>query len=107
MRERVLRIVLLVAACFAIGSVGFFIAVLLQRTAAPTASVQTIQPVAEDISTSTKEAILQSMSNSSDGVTSTSSAGGSATSTGISGQGDNADAQAAAKLKILQAMSAH
>jgi hypothetical protein len=102
MREKVLRVLIMLAACFAIGSVGFFIAVLLQHAPAASTTVTTIHPVPGDISTSSKEAILESLNGSSTVVVSST---GNSTSTASAGA--DADAQTAAKLKILEALNAH
>ena len=103
-RDKVLKVIIMIAACFAIGSVGFFIAVLLQHTAAATPGVTTIQPVVTEPSTTTKETILESLNNSSDGAKTTAS---TSTSTATGTHAGNTDAQKAAKLKLLQALNAH
>jgi cytoskeletal protein RodZ len=106
MREKVLRVLIMLAACFAIGSVGFFVAVLLQHAPAASTTVTTIHPVPGDISTSSKEAILESLNGSSTVVVS-STGNSTSTSTSTASAGADADAQTAAKLKILEALNAH
>jgi hypothetical protein len=93
----------MIAACFAIGSVGFFLAVLLQHTSASSSPVVgEIQPVAAELSTSTKEQILESLDSSSSGAGASASTSSSATSSAAS-----SNAQTAAKLKILESLNAH
>jgi flagellar basal body-associated protein FliL len=102
-----LHIILAIAGVFAIGSVGFLIAILLQHTAAAPSSstVNTIQPVTEQVSTSTKETILESLNGTS---THMASIPQSSTSTVSSTSSKSTtDAQTAAKLKILQSLNAH
>ena len=99
MREKVLKVLIMLAACFAIGSVGFFIAVLLQHAPAASNTVDTIQPVQAPVSTSTKETIVENLNGPSDG-----SASSSASSTSAA-LGSTTDAQTSAKLKILQGLN--
>ncbi len=106
--ERVLRLVLMIAICFALASLGFFLAVLLQHSAPPAAPVvDTIQPVATDTPSSItmKLETLHQLGQSDAVDVSTSSTPG-ATSTAQS-QASNTEEQIALKLKMLHSVGAH
>lgn len=128
-RERVFQLALMAAACFAIGSIGLFIAVLMQHSAAPAEP----QNVAATPTTpgQSKQALVQSMnanagaaqgnsqvqpttqgagqnaqSGSPAASTSQSEASAQASVNTDSGSGAESSAHAA-KLKLLQAMNQH
>ena len=102
--EKLLQAILLIAACFAIGSVGFFLAVFLQKNAATTQVTGTLVPVADQVPTSTKEQVLESLSDSPAADTNT-SASNSASTSATSSSSQATDASTAAKLKALQSLS--
>ena len=105
-----LRMFLMIAACFAIGSIGFFLAVLMERgaqthlTEAQGSAIATHELV---LTQQQKEAVMQSLSLSKQPVTATTSrtvvhaAGVSPT------QADTHDANAAAKLHVLESLNSH
>jgi hypothetical protein len=114
--EHALRIVLIVAAFFAIGSVGFFLAVLLGY------GQQGMANAPQPVSAQAKEAAMQSLSTSEQagGVNATStpvpanvangrtSGNGSASASGNvpPAQADTTDQSAAAKLQVLENLNA-
>jgi hypothetical protein len=101
--EESLRMILMIAACFAIGSTGFFLAVFLENSNnAPIAATDIKQLV---VTQQDKEAILRSLSASSSPIAdATVSAGASVKVSPM--QADPSDHNAAAKMKILESLSA-
>ena len=107
-QTRTLRAMVMVAACFAIGSIGFFLAVLLQHTAQPAVlTTQGLNAVQQQ-----KEAAMRSLAASEQTPTaSTSNANPSISQappkgSGVSpAQADTQDPNAAAKLKILEGLN--
>jgi Trk-type K+ transport system membrane component len=97
----------MIAACFAIGSVGFFLAVLLEHNSqSSTSAIGTLHPVATPASLATKEAIVQSLGNSAATSTSASSTSGSTSGAdATAGNSDASDSEAAAKLKVLESLN--
>ena len=109
-QDHTLRMILMIAACFAVGSIGFFVAVLLQHTTQP--SLQTSQ--AQEVEAQVKSAAMQSLAASeptpTPTATSTPAAGAhpAAVAPAVSPQqADTNDANAAAKLKVLEQLSSH
>jgi hypothetical protein len=102
--DTLLRMLLVIAACFAIGSIGFLLAVLLGYGAQHTAVVPQLTAV------QAKSAAMQSLSASEQNGTPTSlststSTAGSASAVSPA-QADTADTNAAAKLKVLEGLNA-
>lgn len=99
--QRIYRIILGVIGCFAIGSVGFFLAVFMEYNAQPpTQNIKQIHVVSEQ----QKNAAMQSLSatESSSGVTIVSTS--SLLSVPV-GQASLGDKNAATKLQILEGLN--
>jgi hypothetical protein len=105
--ENALRIVLMIAAVIAIGSIGFFLAVLLENTtqAPATASSTAITVIKQ------KQDAMQSLAASEQTGSSTvivapvSTSSGSTANTPSASQSDPNDPNAAAKLRILESLN--
>jgi hypothetical protein len=100
------EILFVVSVCFAMGAVGFFGAVYLQlRNTNDTSTIASVGPLTVD----QKAHIAQSLAAQTTG-TSTTTTGGTTEATAIvptSQQADQGDKNAAEKLRIMQALSAH
>lgn len=99
-----MKIVLLIAAVFAIGSIGFFTAIFLGETGTASPQVKQIT-----LTPSQKDAMMQSLAQSDRSAASTSNAtttGGSVSGVPAS-QADTTDQSAAQKLQILESLNAH
>jgi hypothetical protein len=114
-KDTALRMILMIAACFAIGAVGVFVAILLQHDNA-SSSAATGTSTQQLNSDQAKAAALRSLEASNAAADSASSTGGSP-SIGTDAntpavkptpvQADPSDANAAAKLKILEGLNSH
>jgi|GEM_PF-2154546 len=103
-REHTLRMVLMIAACFAIGSFGVFAAVYLQSISQKSAIEASSSVHQLTLTDAQKEAVLASLSTSN--ASSTAAASYTANNNVPSGQADIHDPQAAMKLKVLESLSA-
>jgi hypothetical protein len=98
------HIVLILAACFAIGSAGFFLAIIL----GPASSGRAATVPAQQLSSAEKNQIVNNLSTSV-GSSSVSAASASSSSQGSQEtspqQADQNDTNASAELKILQSLN--
>ena len=98
-----LRIILLIAACFAIGSIGMFAAVYLQTLSHENTSDSSSSIHQLPATQASKEAVMESLSVSS---TSTGDVAGRVSNVPPA-QADVHDPHAAQKLKVLESLNAH
>jgi cytoskeletal protein RodZ len=94
--DHLMRMILMIAACFAIGAIGFFLAVLLQRGAQATTPTMTVNQLSTDRQ---KEAMLNSAS-----IADSSSTNGTMKISSSSATTAGQDPEEGQKLKLLQSL---